>query len=167
MNRVTLDRFYQSDVQTRGILSAEVGGEERTAFTLELPWKDNQRRVSRIPSGQYRLEPRPAEHSGSFGYDHFIVRGVPGRDYILFHQGAFHTHTAGCVLVGLDFQDVNGDGHPDLLHTEKALSRLRRLIGEKSTKLVVRDRFDAAEGPVPAAEPEKLDVDLPEVPELA
>ncbi|WHF51455.1 DUF5675 family protein [Chryseobacterium gotjawalense] len=49
--------------------------------TVELPWKNNQPRVSCIPPGNYRLRKRCSPKFKS----HFEVMDVPDRKYILFH----------------------------------------------------------------------------------
>jgi hypothetical protein len=50
--------------------------------TIELPWRDNQRRISCIPEGQYKLRRR---YSPRFGW-HCFVELVPNRDAILIHS---------------------------------------------------------------------------------
>jgi len=53
----------------------------RVCYTIELPWKDNRRRISCIPEGKYELQKR---YTQRFGH-HFLLLNVPGRDYILLH----------------------------------------------------------------------------------
>jgi len=77
---------------------------ERMCDTLELPWKDNQRRISCIPEGEYKVRLRTAKESGSREYLHLLVQDVPNRDYILFHRGNSAKDTSGCILVGLGSQ---------------------------------------------------------------
>lgn len=49
--------------------------------TIELPWRDNTRRISCIPEGTYVLRKR---YSPRFHW-HFELVGVPGRSAILLH----------------------------------------------------------------------------------
>ena len=63
---------------TNGILS--FGGLE-ICKTIELPWLDNQRKISCIPEGTYRLRKR---FSPKFKW-HLEVMNVKNRDLILFH----------------------------------------------------------------------------------
>ena len=49
--------------------------------TIELPWRNNQRRISCIPEGLYVLRKR---YSSKYQW-HFEVAGVQGRDAILIH----------------------------------------------------------------------------------
>lgn len=54
---------------------------KKICSTIELPWKENQRRISCIPEGKYALQQR---YSLRFGY-HLLVKDVPNRSYILIH----------------------------------------------------------------------------------
>jgi hypothetical protein len=65
-------------------------------FTLELPWKENTRKISCIPTGTYKLV-----HRTSPKYkEHLHVTGVPNRDLILIHTGNSAKDILGCILVG-------------------------------------------------------------------
>jgi hypothetical protein len=72
--------------------------------TLELPWKDNQRKISCIPTGEYRLLKR---HSPKFGH-HYHLQEVPGRSLILIHTGNTAKDIEGCILVGKRTGHLNG-----------------------------------------------------------
>lgn len=52
-------------------------------FTIELPWRDNEKQVSCIPEGIYDVAPR---YSKRFKH-HLHVMHVPKRRYILIHGG--------------------------------------------------------------------------------
>lgn len=126
---IKLTRYWSSELQTRGILRV---GRKRFK-TLELPWRDNERRISCIPpspgsSATYTLSHRAAHESASFKYPHFILEDVPGRSHILIHRGNIYRDTMGCILVGRRFRDINADGHPDVTESLQSLRRLRRLV---------------------------------------
>jgi len=72
--------------------------------TLELPYRDNERRISCIPAGEYKARLRYPRESGSRDYLHILVKDVPNRDYILFHRGNTAKDSRGCILVGLKSQ---------------------------------------------------------------
>ena len=72
--------------------------------TLENPWLDNQRNISCIPEGEYKVRLRLARESASRDYLHLLVQDVPNRDWILFHRGNTAKDTSGCILVGLGSQ---------------------------------------------------------------
>ena len=54
---------------------------ESICFTIELPWKNNKKKISCIPEGRYSLINRCNEE---FGW-HLLVQNVPDRDGILLH----------------------------------------------------------------------------------
>lgn len=100
MRQANLFRLRRSDQGTEGLLVSE----DFHCRTLELPWRNNNRRVSCIPQGEYRVEIR---YSNKYGRIYW-VRRVPNRTYILLHSGNFggdksknyKTHTMGCILLG-------------------------------------------------------------------
>ena len=68
--------------------------------TLELPYVNNERSISCIPAGEYKVRLRTARESATRDYLHLLVQDVPDRDWILFHRGNTTKDTRGCVLVG-------------------------------------------------------------------
>ena len=68
--------------------------------TLENPYINNERNISCIPEGQYKVRLRLARESASRDYLHLLVQDVPNRDWILFHRGNTAKDTSGCILVG-------------------------------------------------------------------
>ena len=120
--------------QTLGILN--VFGEPGLLFTcvtLEPPWKDNKRRVSCIPQGEYVLKFRK---SGKFG-DHFHITDVDNRSYILIHVGNYTKDTSGCILVGKSFWDINKDGVLDITSSTDTMNALRKLLGKDTHTLYI------------------------------
>ena len=77
---------------------------ERMCDTLENPYINNERKISCIPEGEYKVRLRTAKESGSRDYLHLLVQDVPNRDWILFHRGNSAKDTSGCILVGLGSQ---------------------------------------------------------------
>ena len=68
--------------------------------TLELPYRDNQKSVSCIPTGEYTVRLRTARESATRDYLHLLVQEVKDRSHILFHRGNSAKDTRGCILVG-------------------------------------------------------------------
>jgi hypothetical protein len=56
-------------------------GGQLVCHTIELPWLNNQRNVSCIPEGRYKLQKRFVE---KFQW-HLLVQKVPNRQWILIH----------------------------------------------------------------------------------
>mgnify|MGYP004701969555 FL=1 len=75
--KVVLQRTYYSQ-GTHGTIF--VNGEE-VCHTIELPWLNNQKRVSCIPEGSYRLRKR---YNAKFKW-HLALEAVKGRSGILIH----------------------------------------------------------------------------------
>lgn len=88
--------------------------------TLELPDRQNQRNISRIPAGRYRA----IHHvSPRFGPSLWI-KDVPGRSEILIHLGNYFTNTRGCILPGRAFADMNRDGELDVTSSRDTMTDL-------------------------------------------
>tara|TARA_R100001594_G_scaffold35736_1_gene65264 strand:+ start:8526 stop:8933 length:408 start_codon:yes stop_codon:yes gene_type:complete len=67
--------------------------------TLELPWKDNEKRVSCIPKGVYEVKKRHTEES-KYKYEHLHILDVENRELILLHIGNYPKNSKGCILLG-------------------------------------------------------------------
>jgi len=74
---------------------------ERFCDTLELPYRDNQRSISCIPVGEYKVRLRYPRESATRNYLHLLVEDVKDRSYILFHRGNTAKDSRGCILVGM------------------------------------------------------------------
>lgn len=129
--KALLKRFDFDDKQTLGdlIVFNERNGIEFTCKTLELAWKDNERRVSCIPEAEYTVVKR---NSPKYG-DHFHILDVPNRDFILVHHGNFHSDILGCVLVGNNHIDIDGDGYKDVTSSKNTMKKLNEILPEEFT----------------------------------
>jgi hypothetical protein len=116
MDKVVLVRTKYQDKQTLGELNYKGG----KLYTLELAWRNNERRVSCIPKGVYKVVPRTSPKYGQ----HFHVTGVQGRDLILVHHGNFYKDILGCILVGMAHSDINKDGYLDVTSSKVAMGHL-------------------------------------------
>ena len=121
--KATINRQPSGQNQTLGTFRLDTGGEVYECKTLELSWKNNQRRISCIPKGSYKVVPRTSEKFGK----HFHITNVPGRSYILIHAGNYHTQILGCVLVGQMHLDINNDGDKDVTNSRNTLKKLLEL----------------------------------------
>ena len=98
MSKIFLNRTAKSDASTIGTVTDIKGN--FICKMLELPWRDNQRRISCIPAGEYDLIFLP-NGSPKFPYPCFLLKGVPGRDAIMIHRGNHPKDTLGCLLPGM------------------------------------------------------------------
>ena len=130
-----LDRMESDDVQTLGYLYLKKGKDIIfSCVTLELPDRNNAPNVSRIPNGSYRVVKRVSPKYG----EHFLVEGVAKRSFILVHSGNFYYDTQGCILLGTDHIDINGDGHKDVVGSKATVRKLYQTVN--SFRLTVRNR---------------------------
>jgi hypothetical protein len=97
--------------------------------TLELPWKNNERKVSCIPEGEYmvhKLYPNAKRK-----YQYFHVQDVPSRDSILFHPGNYTRQILGCILPGENHVDLDNDNIIDITNTTATLKMLTAIMPDK------------------------------------
>ena len=88
-------------------------------YTIELPWLQNQQRVSCIPEGEYVLQKR---FSPKFKW-HLHLKNVPGRDFILIHPANdAKKELLGCIApVTIQTGIGKGSGSRIALEKSKAL----------------------------------------------
>ena len=126
---LTIIRFAGEEKQTLGsgvLLSAQLD----TLFefkTVELPWKDNQRRVSCIPAGTYTAI---KHHSPKFG-PCLWIQDVPGRSEILIHPANFWHDLLGCIAPGEKHMHIDKDGSLDVNRSRTTMERILDLCGDQ------------------------------------
>jgi hypothetical protein len=99
-----ITRLEQTDRGTLGVLLVD---EKLVCWTLELPWKDNERNVSCIPTGEYTIS---YEWSNKYEMKLWELKGVENRSEVKIHKGNYLSDILGCILVGTDIgYDKNGD----------------------------------------------------------
>ena len=121
MEIVYLNRFKGDSKQTLGELLYKGKVECKT---LELAWNNNNRRVSCIPTGRYKVVRRVSKKYGQ----HFHITNVPNRDSILIHNANYHYQLLGCVAVGKDHIDINKDGYLDVTASKATMSYLLKIL---------------------------------------
>jgi len=129
MKEVQLKRMWQTDNETIGRLYIE---HEPFCFTLEPPWKGNQRQVSCIPAATYDCI---WQRSPRFGWT-FQIINVPDRTRILIHSGNLARHTYGCVLLGKYKGSLEGENA--VLVSRPTLRKFHETVGQKSFRLEVQ-----------------------------
>lgn len=100
MKEVNLFRLETGNQGTFGKLIYE----DFSCHTLELPWRDNQRNISCIPSGDYKCVIKISPKFGKV----YLLTGVPQRNNVLIHSGnyagdvslGYKTNVQGCILLG-------------------------------------------------------------------
>mgnify|MGYP003124346176 CR=1 FL=1 len=110
---------------------------ERMCDTLENPWLDNQRNISCIPEGEYKVRLRLPRESATRDYIHLLVEDVENRSYILFHRGNTAKDTRGCILVGLGSQQDSV--HNSTLAMDLLIKELIHL-GAENINLIIKNK---------------------------
>ena len=106
--------------------------------TIELPWRNNERRVSCIPEGEYFIEKR---YSLKFKW-HLHVLGVKNRSFILFHPANnAQRELNGCIA---PVTKLSGPGLG--LFSRKAFTKLKdqvykALERKESVLLIVQSTY--------------------------
>jgi Family of unknown function (DUF5675) len=102
---ITLNRTYLENA-THGALYNSKG--QIICPTIELPWKENQSKISCIPEGRYQVTTR---YSKKFKW-HLLINEVPDRQLILMHPANdAQKELKGCIgpvgLIVAEGQGIN------------------------------------------------------------
>ena len=134
MKRAVLIRLNENKKQTLGRLFVFDGLDvDFECCTLELPFKANARDISCIPTGEYKVIPRTSKKFG----DHYEVNDVQLRKFILIHPANYYTQLRGCIAIGYDFYDINGDGEHDLTYSRRTIKRLLAVAPEGLELIII------------------------------
>lgn len=141
---IRIIRHIETPSETLGVITY---GNIPCGVTLELPWRDNEKNVSRIPSGTYKGVTRAGASVQSAGVGRVVeIKGVKGRDGILIHVGNTSVDTNGCILLG----DYYGKllNRNAVLNSGYAYSKFIKLIPPEVTVEII-DCFPPKEEDVP------------------
>ena len=127
--RIEINRISKTAHQTLGVLT--IFDKHNFPFwecrTLELPDKGNQRSISCVPEGEYDVVKRTSPGRG----EHFHIKDVPNRTWILIHSANFVEQLLGCIAVGLAHTDINGDGFRDVTRSKKTMKDLVKILPDR------------------------------------
>lgn len=142
--------------QTLGVLRHEASGWACSA--LELPWAGNETRRSCIPppAGEEAITYTAKRHESPRYGECLWLPGVTGRSEILIHAGNYISDTLGCILVGAQFRDLDGDSVADVTSSRQTLGVLLQEIDGEEVKL----KIDWADTPEPAGLADAAGVDI-------
>lgn len=129
MKTLKLVRVSEYQGATLGVLC--INGKPEL-LTLEDAWRDNERQVSCIPEGVYKIS---KVVSPKFGVT-YTVDNVPERSEIRFHWGNTADDTNGCILLGLKYSQYNG--MPAVAQSQIAFKRFMNLLSnDKEGELII------------------------------
>lgn len=90
MERIIINRIYLPE-STLGAAYRQSTG-EFLCFTVELPWRDNERQVSCIPEGVYTTK-KEVQKTRTV----YRLANVPGRSGVLIHIANRPSELRGCI----------------------------------------------------------------------
>jgi hypothetical protein len=124
--KILIERIDYGDKQTIGKLYLLNSLNEVISefWSLELPNKDNQRRISCIPEGVYKARKHNSPKHGLSLW----LQDVPNRSEILIHKGNYHTDILGCIIIGSDLADINKDGYLDVTNSKNSIKKLMSML---------------------------------------
>lgn len=125
MPSATLVRFEDTGKCTKGYLKFG----RYTLFTIERPWRDNQRGESCIPSGTYEVAPHGWHGEKVRKPRSYELLNTAPREGILIHAGNVVEDVIGCIAVGMKYGTLNGEDA--VLASEAAMVLLRQVMGER------------------------------------
>jgi hypothetical protein len=131
LNRIYFPKGTQGVLEWNGTI---------VCYTIELPWLQNQQRISCIPEGEYVLQKR---FIPKFKW-HLHLRNVPGRDLILIHPANdAATELLGCIAPVTHHTGI-GKGN----FSRKALEKLKALVyvaldHNEEVKIIVQSKKKA------------------------
>jgi hypothetical protein len=136
MTELRIIRTNDNGQQTRGYIVVMRGGIAQFAcLSLELPWKNNERRVSCIPAGTYIARKHTSPKFGASVH----ITNVPGRSEILIHPANYVSQLLGCVAVGQYSADMNNDGLEDVTSSKATMEQLLKALPPEFTVHVINE----------------------------
>lgn len=135
-----LNRFHQDDKGTNGRIIVQSTC-VKVCNTIELPWKNNERRISCIPTGRYKLTKRWSQR---FKH-HIYINNVEGRSFILFHPANYaQTELLGCIAPVTTFKPrTTGIGFQSVKAFNKLKGYVYALIDMGfEVELLIQDRME-------------------------
>lgn len=139
--KIEIVRLYQTPIdkpkQTEGVLY--LIKDNKILFdckTLELPWLNNNRRVSCIPAGKYKAIKHVSPKFGNCLW----IKNVPNRSEILIHPANYVNQLLGCIALGNKHIDINKDGLMDVADSKITVNKLLDLIEGKEIDIEIKWR---------------------------
>jgi len=97
MKKIKLNRLISNGSYTVGYIVIKLNDKKETLYTLELPYKNNERNISCIPKGLYAL----SVYSSPKFQTALKIHDVLNRSGILIHPLNTLKETKGCIGLGL------------------------------------------------------------------
>jgi len=131
---IEITRTFSDSNQNTGILEAYNNSAKFTCKTLELAWKNNLPNVSCIPKGTYKVRWTFSPRFLRYTYE---IQGVPGRSGIRIHPANYFYQLNGCIALGNNLVDINGDGKLDTVNSKITVTAFEQFMNKKEFTLKI------------------------------
>ncbi len=133
---IRIHRYWQDESQTSGACTVLIDGfPVLSSLSLERGWRNNERNVSCIPSGEYDLK---FEYSDKFERKLWEIKDVPNRSECKFHSANYWFQLQGCVALGLKSKDINRDNYRDVTNSTFTMNNFHKVLeGYEEARLVI------------------------------
>lgn len=118
-----IDRFAYTRFGTLGRLT--VGGLD--LYTVERPWRGNERNESCIPEGVYCYQRHDSPKHG----ETLWLRDVPGRSEILIHPANGPHQLDGCLAPGIAYDWWAEHNELCVVDSREAMRKLLEVVGDE------------------------------------
>lgn len=129
MDQAFLIRTAHYSTHTEGVFVID----NNIFYTVERPWLNNERNISCIPTGTYKVGFLPRSASGRYRNVYHLL-GVSGRSGILIHNGNLVDHSRGCIILGLRKGKLGNKFA--VLNSRTAIRKLNSLTREFELKVM-------------------------------
>jgi len=128
---IILQRYKYDINQTTGTLTVldQNGWPVFTCPCIERGWRNNQKNISSVPPGEYRLV---LEWSPRFQMNLWELKGVPGRAECKIHASNYWHQLNGCIAPGAYLKNLNEDKYMDVAASRRALNDFHRVMGSET-----------------------------------
>ena len=139
MKTIELIRHWSDFNQSTGtlLIRNENGQPIFGSLCIERGDRNNQRSVSRVPAGTYRLV---YEWSPKFQRNLWELKGVPNRSECKIHPSNFWDQLNGCIAPGLRLIDIDKDGYFDVTNSAITTKNFEKVLaGTQETTITIID----------------------------
>ena len=129
MHTLTINRCIKTDKNTLGFvtLTNQRGKIIFNSVSLELPFLENKKQISCIPTGTYRAIKTKSQSKGEV----LMLKQVPNRTSILVHVGNYSKDTLGCILLGRNIEFSEGTNEHYITQSRLTMSSLLSLCSDE------------------------------------
>lgn len=139
LKTIIISRDDSSDDQTLGVcyIKDECNEIIFKSESIERGWIDNKKRISCIPVGTY---PVRLEYSNRFKKKLYEIYKVENRSECKFHAANYARQLNGCIALGQNRKDIDGDGFKDVTSSRLTMAKFHKALnGDDKVRLIIRD----------------------------